>query len=48
MVGVTVTLLSCSYDEQEFIKIGYYVTNEYEKDPELKENPPEKPILEKV
>merc|ERR1712228_970869 len=30
LLDVTVILLTCSYREQEFIRIGYYVHNEYE------------------
>ncbi|GLD74419.1 histone chaperone asf1b-B, partial [Lates japonicus] len=41
-VGVTVVLITCTYRGQEFIRIGYYVNNEYT-DPELRENPPIKP-----
>ena len=33
-------LVTCSYHEQEFVRVGYFVHNDYE-DPELKENPPE-------
>ena len=29
-MGVTVVLITCSYLEQEFIRIGYYVNNEAE------------------
>nr|XP_046166489.1 histone chaperone asf1b-B-like [Oncorhynchus gorbuscha] len=36
------TLITCTYNGQEFIRIGYYVNNEYT-DPELRENPPVKP-----
>lgn len=33
---------------QEFIRVGYYVNNEYpEAEEQLREEPPEKPILEK-
>ncbi|XP_005107490.1 histone chaperone asf1b-B [Aplysia californica] len=39
VMGVTVVLLTCSYKSKEFIRVGYYVNNEYD-DPELKENPP--------
>ncbi|KAL5022550.1 hypothetical protein ScPMuIL_001705 [Solemya velum] len=46
-VGVTVVLLTCSYRYKEFIRVGYYVNNEYT-DPELKENPPASPIYEKL
>ncbi|XP_028821315.1 histone chaperone asf1b-B [Denticeps clupeoides] len=41
-VGVTVVLITCTYRGQEFIRIGYYVNNEYT-DPELRENPPIRP-----
>ncbi|KAM8824107.1 histone chaperone asf1b-B-like [Synchiropus picturatus] len=41
-VGVTVVLITCTYRGQEFIRIGYYVNNEYT-EPELRENPPIKP-----
>jgi len=47
VVGVTVILLTCSYRAQQFIKIGWFVANEYT-DPELKENPPQKPQLEQL
>lgn len=46
-VGVTVVLITCTYRDQEFIRVGYYVNNEYT-DPELKENPPMKPDYAKV
>ncbi|KIH43988.1 Anti-silencing protein, ASF1-like protein, partial [Ancylostoma duodenale] len=46
LVGVTVLLLRCKYNGQEFINLGWFVSNDYE-DPELKENPPAKPIIEK-
>jgi len=47
VVGVTVILLTCSYREQEFLRVGYYVSNEYD-DPEMQENPPEKPDFAKL
>ncbi|KAK2705652.1 histone chaperone asf1-like [Artemia franciscana] len=46
-VGVTVVLLTCSYRDQEFLRVGYYVNNEYT-DPELKENPPAVPEYDKL
>ncbi len=46
-VGVTVILLTCSYKHEQFVRIGYFVSNEYV-DPELKENPPATPIYEQV
>jgi len=45
--GVTIILLTCSYKEKEFIRIGYYVNNDYE-DPALLETPPEAPIIDKI
>uniref|UniRef100_A0A4X2MCS4 Anti-silencing function 1B histone chaperone n=2 Tax=Vombatus ursinus TaxID=29139 RepID=A0A4X2MCS4_VOMUR len=41
-VGVTVVLITCTYHGQEFIRVGYYVNNEYT-NPDLRENPPLKP-----
>ncbi|XP_069126756.1 histone chaperone asf1b-A-like [Argopecten irradians] len=46
-VGVTVVLLTCSYRNREFIRVGYYVNNEY-KDQELKEEPPSVPQYDKL
>uniref|UniRef100_A0A023GIF6 Putative histone chaperone involved in protein silencing n=1 Tax=Amblyomma triste TaxID=251400 RepID=A0A023GIF6_AMBTT len=46
-VGVTVVLLTCSYRGKEFIRVGYYVNNEYT-DPELKENPPSTPQFDRL
>ncbi len=45
IVGVTGVLVTCSYADQEFFRVGYYVNNYYE-NPELAENPPEKPLLD--
>lgn len=47
IVGVTGILVTCSYNNQEFFRVGYYVNNYYE-DQELNENPPQKPIIEKL
>lgn len=47
ILGVTVILLTCSYDDREFVRVGYYVNNEYN-DPALQENPPSAPVIEKV
>ena len=39
---------TCALHTQEFIRVGYYVNNEYpESEEQLREEPPEKPILEK-
>ena len=40
-------LITASYREQEFVRVGYYVTNEYE-DMELRENPPTEPQFTKL
>ncbi|GAA5917053.1 ASF1 family histone chaperone [Sporobolomyces salmoneus] len=29
LIGVTVILLTCSYNDQEFVRIGYYVNTDY-------------------
>lgn len=47
ILGVTVILLSCSYDEREFVRVGYYVNNEYV-DPSMNEEPPAKPEMDKI
>ncbi|PWN26182.1 histone chaperone ASF1 [Jaminaea rosea] len=47
LLGVTVILLTGSYRDQEFIRVGYYVNNEYET-LEERENPPEKVDLTRV
>lgn len=47
IVGVTGILLTCSYNGHEFFRVGYYVNNFYE-DPEMNENPPAKPDIEKL
>ncbi|KAK9746334.1 ASF1 like histone chaperone [Popillia japonica] len=46
-IGVTVVLLTCSYKGQEFIRVGYFINNEYS-DQELRENPPSPPQFDKV
>ena len=46
-VGVTVVLLTCSYRNKEFVRVGYYVNNEY-MNPELRENPPSVPQFDKL
>ena len=48
ILGVTVVLVTCSYRDQEFARIGYYVNNEYAEpyDPEV--GPPQPIDLNKV
>jgi histone chaperone ASF1 len=47
ILGVTVILLTCSYDGREFVRVGYYVNNEYDSD-EHNADPPAKPIIDKI
>ncbi|KAK9453050.1 histone chaperone [Dipodascopsis uninucleata] len=47
LVSVTVILLTCSYNGQEFVRVGYYVNNEYDTE-ELRENPPNKVQIDHV
>ncbi|KAL3813286.1 hypothetical protein ACJIZ3_014554 [Penstemon smallii] len=47
IIGVTVLLLTCSYIGQEFVRVGYYVNNDYD-DEKLKEEPPQKVLIDKV
>ena len=48
VVGVTAVLLTCSYkDNQEFVRVGYYVNVEYDS-AELNEQPPAKPDVARL
>lgn len=47
IIGVTVLLLTCSYVGQEFMRVGYYVNNDYD-DEQLREEPPAKLLLDRV
>jgi len=47
LVGVTVVLLTCSYRAAEFIRLGYYINNEYT-EPELREVNPSPPQWDKL
>lgn len=47
ILGVTVILLTCAYDEREFVRVGYYVNNEYDSE-ELNAEPPAKPVVERI
>ncbi|KAL2428964.1 Histone chaperone asf1 [Exophiala dermatitidis] len=47
ILGVTVILLTCSYDGREFVRVGYYVNNEYDSE-ELNADPPTKPVFERI
>ena len=47
VLGVTVVLLTCSYADKEFVRVGYYVNTEYV-DEQLKETPPATPEFDKL
>lgn len=47
LVGLTAVLLSCSYKDQEFLRIGYFVRVEFE-DENLKEDPPANPSVDQL
>lgn len=47
VLGVTVVLITCSFRNQEFVRVGYYVNNEYE-DSLLQEKPPSTVEFSKV
>lgn len=40
-------LLTCSYRDQEFVRVGYFINNDYA-EPELRETPPEHPQFDKL
>lgn len=44
---MTIVLLTCSYRGQEFVRVGYFINNDYT-DPELKNVPPPKPLFDKL
>jgi histone chaperone ASF1 len=47
LLEVTVVLLSCLYNDKEFVRVGYYVNNEYA-DEQLRENPPEQVLVDQL
>jgi histone chaperone ASF1 len=46
ILGVTVVLVTCSYKEREFVRVGYYVNNEYTVALEEGQSPPAYPALD--
>lgn len=46
LIGNTGVVLSCSFNGQEFIRVGFIMYVDYT-DEDLKENPPETPLYEK-
>ncbi|EWC45589.1 histone chaperone ASF1 [Drechslerella stenobrocha 248] len=47
LLGVTVILLTGAYDGREFIRVGYYVSNEYDND-EMNNEPPKPPQFDRM
>ena len=47
LIGVTAIILSCSYDQREFFRCGYYINNYYDSE-ELIMNPPEEPDISHI
>ncbi|KAG8983528.1 Histone chaperone asf1 [Tulasnella sp. 427] len=45
VLGVAALILTASYKDQEFVRVGYYQNTEYDND-EMKENPPATPRFE--
>lgn len=43
LVGVTVVLLTASYANQEFVRVGYYVNTEYDTEELRAQDPPPDP-----
>ncbi|XP_063229913.1 histone chaperone asf1-like isoform X2 [Bacillus rossius redtenbacheri] len=46
-LGVTVVLITSLYKGQEFVRVGYFINNEYAEQ-DLRENPPAQPQFNKV
>ena len=47
ILGVTVIIITASYRDKEFVRVGYYVNTDYE-DEELRLEPPPKVIWDKL
>jgi len=48
ILGVTVLLVTCSYREKEFVRVGYYVNNEYTQPLEEEMGTPNPLVMENV
>lgn len=48
ILGVTVVLVTCSYREKEFVRVGYYVNNEYTEPYDEEAGPPKPLDMNKV
>ncbi|MCQ2820071.1 MAG: ASF1 family histone chaperone [archaeon] len=47
LLGVTAILLCCSYNNQEFFRVGYYINNSYDNE-EMNMDPPEQVAIDRV
>ena len=48
VLGVTVILVTCSYRDKEFVRVGYYVNNEYTEEFDEEKGPPTPLDMKKV
>lgn len=46
-VGLNMIILTCSYRDQEFVRVGYLINSNYNEQ-KLRDNPPKKPQFEKL
>lgn len=47
ILGVTVIIITASYRDKEFVRVGYYVNTYYE-DEELRNDPPSQVVWDKL
>jgi len=47
VLGVAALILTGSYNDQEFVRVGYYQNTEYDNE-EMKESPPQKIVFERL
>ena len=47
VLGVAALILTGSYNDQEFVRVGYYQNTEYDNE-EMKENPPASIVFERL
>jgi histone chaperone ASF1 len=47
IIGVAALVFKGSYNDQEFIRIGYYQNTEYDNE-EMRENPPAQPVVTRL
>jgi histone chaperone ASF1 len=47
VLGVAALILTGSYNDQEFVRVGYYQNTEYDNE-EMKETPPQKIMFERL